>query len=204
MQVPIPHIIRTFINILVPPRPTERLVEQLHLSDLQAYNTDGSLSYRADAVKALVWELKYHAHPKALQLAGAILSEQLLAIVADEIGKPLLIPIPMHPKRRKERGHNQTELLCRAALPYLGDSFTYAPQALIRTEHKAPQQTLNKRERLGNMDHTMAVQDKALLAGRVCVVVDDVATTGATLAEAERALASAHPRKVILITLAHS
>ncbi|MDE1924831.1 MAG: ComF family protein [Patescibacteria group bacterium] len=215
------------------PRPTERVVRQLTIERLRALalrnlQGEGGLPYHAREARALVWELKYHASARAASLAGEFLSERLLGEAADSIGRPLLIPVPMHPARRRERGYNQTELLCEAALKalqgsgktviqnslgiaedFLHDSFAgaifdYAPDILERIKNTTPQQGLLKYKRLRNVKNSMRVKDPARVVGRVCVVVDDVSTTGATLLESARALRRAGASSVVGIALAHS
>lgn len=194
-----------FFDLILPPRATEALVRGLTLRELQDLLTPaGLLPYHDPRVTALVWEVKYHANKRAAALAGEMLCEPLLAVAAEELGRPLLVPIPMHAARRKERGHNQTELLCEAALRHVGNAFEYAPAALIRTAATPPQQGLERTKRLQNVRGSMRAGDHALVARRVCVVVDDVTTTGATLAEARRALLKAGAARVHLVALAQS
>lgn len=200
-----------FLDFIAPPRATEKMLRSLTFGDLQtlSYGSEtGALPYMEPQVKALVWELKYHGDKKAAELAGKFVAEQLLAIAADELGTPLLIPIPMHDKRRRERGHNQTELLCDSALRSLGEggrsSFEYDPTILKRTINTLPQQGLAKHIRLNNVKKSMRVEDPDRIAGRVCIVVDDVSTTGATLEEAKRALMQGGARMVHPVALAQS
>jgi competence protein ComFC len=210
------------------PRRTEVLVRALTVEDLYALATDSDepLPYHERAVRALVWELKYRGNPRAAALAGTVLSERLLAVAAEELGTPLLIPVPMHPERRAERGYNQTELLCEAALATLRRQapesprsgplgqvlltsgglpapFNYEQEALSRTRATPPQQGLPRYQRLNNLKGSMRA-DPARVRGRVCVVIDDVTTTGATFEEAKRALTEAGARAVHCIALARS
>ncbi|MDP4020730.1 MAG: hypothetical protein Q8P58_01665, partial [Candidatus Adlerbacteria bacterium] len=108
----------SLVDFLVPPRASERLVRGLTLEDLELWAdpTTGVLPYHDPRVTALVWEVKYRANKHALALAGQFLAEHVLGIAGEELGQPLLVPVPMHPARRRARGHNQTELLCEAAL----------------------------------------------------------------------------------------
>jgi ComF family protein len=190
-------------------RPTEKLVEALTLTDLENLaRYDGTLPYSEPQVRALVWEVKYYAEGHASKIAGEYLAQLLLAEASDIIGIPLLIPMPMHPKRRKERGHNQTEVLCDCALRSLsevgGGTFSYDPSVLTRTRHTKPQQGLERHNRLKNLKNAMAVSDASKVKGRVCIVVDDVSTTGASFAEAKRALKEAGASEVRCIALAQS
>ena len=114
------EMVRNLLDFMIPPRASERLVRSLTLSDLFSMTQDDSLPYHDPRVTALIWELKYYGSRQAAALCGEYLADQLLATAAEELGNPLLIPIPMHPERRRARGHNQTELLCEAVLTLLG------------------------------------------------------------------------------------
>lgn len=198
----------TLLNILIPPRLTERVVQDLSIDELMALKalspiTHGAvLPYHHEGVTALVWELKYHANHRAAALAGLCLQEELFAIAAEEVGKPILIPIPMHAKRKKTRGHNQTETLCKAALAEMRDAYEYMPSALVRTRHTIPQQGLKKEKRLTNVQYSMRAPEPEIIKNRVCVIVDDVSTTGATLHEAKRALLEVGAARVVCVSLA--
>jgi len=205
------------LDALAPPRRTESVVRTLSLPDLYSLalptrTHEGEeahsalLPYHDPQVASLVWEVKYYANKRAQKLAGMLLAEALLDIGAEEIGRVVLVPIPIHPKRRKERGHNQTELLCKAALREFSrkTSFQYEPDILVRVRHTAQQQGLPKHRRLKNVKNTMAVRAGADVKNRVCVVVDDVATTGATFAEARRALKASGASRIHCVALAGS
>lgn len=199
------------LELLAPPRKTERVVRELSrtlLAEL-AYKdgNDGVLPYQNPSVAALVWELKYFASPRAAQLASTVLADRVFAIASETIGTSLLIPIPMHRSRTHERGHNQCEVLCEATIQKLEASYgtyivEYAPHALMRTRLTPTQQGLPRSERLTNVKHSMK-SHPSHVAGRACIVVDDVSTTGATLEEAKRALLEAGARSVEIIFLAH-
>lgn len=197
------------INFILPPRASERAVESLTLDELLTLQTTEGLPYQDERVRVLVWELKYHANRRAAALCGELMAEELLGIAGEELGRPLLIPVPMHKTRRLERGHNQTELLCEAALRHLGGTdkfsvpFDYVPHALARIRQTPEQQKLSRERRLNNLKNSMRASPD-IVAGRVCVVVDDVKTTGATLAEAKRALLAAGAARVHTVALAQS
>jgi ComF family protein len=157
------------------------------------------LPYRNRAVKALIYELKYRQHSRALTLAADLLCDELLGAAEEHLGVPLLIPVPMHPDRRRVRGYNQTELLCEQIAAQL-PSVAYAPLMLERIRAGVPQQKLTRVRRLANMRGAMRAH--AQVRGRICIVVDDVSTTGATLLECRRALLQAKARAVCLLALA--
>ena len=202
----ISHFLSFLCDLLVPPRPTERTIASLTPDDVRNLRSldTGALPYHNEQVRALVWEVKYYANPHALSLCGPVLAEALMDVAAESLGKPLLLPIPMHPARRASRGHNQTELLAKAALPYIQDAVMYAPNILVRTRTTTAQQGLPEHKRRTNVARSMMVLTPEEVRGRTCIVLDDVMTTGATLKEAERALRASGASAVELIALAHS
>lgn len=198
-------LLHAALNVLIPPRRTERAIEHLSAEELLAISTlEGPLPYHDPTVTALIWELKYRGNTHASHVAGEFLSELLRAEISESLGKPLLIPMPMHPQRRRERGYNQAELLCESALQHIPHSFEYAPAVLERVRNTAPQQTLARHKRLINLKNAMRAKDPARVAGRICVVVDDVSTTGASFAESRRALLQAGAAEVRAVALARS
>lgn len=196
------------LDVVMPPRKTERLARSLTPETLhelaQGSASGGILPYHDPRVTALVWELKYRKNPHALSVAGEFLAEQALAAAEEWLGKAVLVPVPMHPSRRADRGYNQCELLCEAIMRHAGDSFGYAPRALERIRNTPAQQGLARYRRLKNIKGAMLARDEAAVAGRACIVIDDVRTTGATAAEAERALLEAGAESVLVLTLAQS
>lgn len=195
-------------DFIIPPR--RRAVSLISISpeELMRLRTpsehtyEAALPYHDARVTTLVWELKYYANKKAALIAADVIKEDLLAIAAEEIGKPLLIPIPMHDDRRRKRGHNQTEVLCEAVMEKLPHVYDYAPHALRRTRNTPTQQGLTKERREQNVYRAMEVRTPEEIRDRVCVVIDDVVTTGATLREAKRALLESGARKVVCVVLA--
>ena len=86
---------------------------------------------------------------------------------------------------------------------FFGESFSYAASRYKKNKkHTLPQQGLERHNRLKNLKNSMTVSDPAKVKGRVCIVVDDVTTTGASFAEAKRALREAGAAEVCCIALA--
>ena len=116
-------------------------------------------------------------------------------------GGDVLVPIPVHASRRRERGYDQAELITAAAgaalpLPWL--------PALERTRATTAQYHLDRRHRAANVEDAFGVRPGALRAirGRWVVLVDDVVTTGSTLCAAGEALLAAGALAVSAIAVA--
>ena len=147
--------------------------------------------------------LKYGGLPRiADDLAAAMLP---MRPATDEPPGGALIPIPLAVKRLRERGYNQSEMLARALardwrIPVLVD-------VLVRTRETPTQTALTPDTRLANVadafrmsnDQCSMINDHSTL-----IIVDDVFTTGATLAEAARALEQAGATRVMGVTFARA
>ena len=160
-----------------------------------------------DGARAAVHDFKYGRLPRiADDLAAAMLP---LRPRAD--GASVLIPIPLAPQRLRERGYNQSEVLARA----LARAWRIPVQvdALVRTRETPTQTALTPDTRLANVRAAFAVANVqcSMINGRslnidhsTLIIVDDVFTTGATLAEAARALEQSGATKVLGVTFARA
>jgi ComF family protein len=158
-----------------------------------------SLGPYEGTLRLLVHEMKFHARPRvAARLGEALLdTEDVRAALA---GAHVLVPVPLHPRRRRERGFNQSALLARALAGPTG--LKVAEDALARREDTPPQTGLSAAQRRANVAGAFVVRRRPAVSGRIVVLVDDVLTTGATARACARALASAGALEVRLVTAA--
>ena len=169
-----------------------------------------SAVWLADGAREAVHALKYAGLPRiAEDLADAMVG-LLPAPGSPSQSPPLLVPIPLAPKRLRERGYNQSEALARALSRRCSIPMA---DVLVRSRETATQTALTPATRLANVAGAFDVRRDACgvrrdLLGSAArhtphvtyVLVDDVFTTGATLAEAARALEQAGARTIYGIT----
>jgi ComF family protein len=116
-------------------------------------------------------------------------------------GGEVLVPVPVHPSRRRERGFDQAVDLATACGRHLGLPST---RALERRQRTTAQHALGRSERAANLGGAFGVgtEHVAAVRGRWVVLIDDVTTTGATLSECAAALHAAGARAVSGLTVA--
>jgi ComF family protein len=113
-----------------------------------------------------------------------------------------IIPVPLHPKRLRWRGFNQSVLLARQigrAYDIPMDCFT-----LYRTRDTPPQTQLPEEDRRKNMRRAFALSPQSSVEGKCLLLVDDVYTSGATVNECSRVLKRGGAREVLVLTLARA
>ncbi|MFP6899710.1 MAG: ComF family protein [Opitutales bacterium] len=114
----------------------------------------------------------------------------------------VLVPVPLHERRRRARGYNQSALIAKTLANFV-DGATYAP-LLMRTRFTPTQTDLPRDQRLRNVKNAFAPKPKAVIEDRQrYVLIDDVITTGATLEACSRALRKAGAGRVDVAALGH-
>ena len=129
-----------------------------------------------------IHQFKYRNVRVAAPLLGRLLADYLSA---NPMPGDTLIPVPLHPRKLRERGYNQAGLLARELGKITG--LPVAEKLLYRTRNTPPQaRTASRKQRLENTAGVFA--GRGDIAGRSFIVVDDVSTTGSTLAACAAAL----------------
>ena len=150
-------------------------------------------------VRGALHVLKYDGERRLAVPLGGLLAQRWHAAGA---GGDLLVPVPVHAERLRERGYDQAALLAEVAGGHLGLA---AVAALERRQPTAAQHGLGREERERNLRAAFAVDEPmdAVVTGRWPVLIDDVVTTGATLSACALALRRAGAVAVSALTVAH-
>ena len=133
---------------------------------------------------------------------AAPLGEMMVSYWQDvHLPADVIVPVPLHTRRLRERGYNQASLLARELGKGVG--LPVLENALNRVRDTAPQVDLNTEERKENVHGAFHCPDDRL-AGKRVLLVDDVYTTGATLEACSLALKQRGVRTVWALTLARA
>lgn len=143
-------------------------------------------------IAAAIHRAKYHPDPSVARALGALLRPLPVADGA------LIVPIPLHPRRFVARGFNQSVELARGAF----GAGRVCHGVLARARDTPTQTALHRDARRENVRGAFVVPTPARVQGRAVVLVDDVVTTGATLAEAMACVRAAGASTVMGVALA--
>jgi competence protein ComFC len=173
--------------------------------------------YREPAIKKSIWLLKYKGKSRLAKVFANVMYGRILEELADlkafkNFCDPILIPIPLAPKRKRERGFNQATLICDELIKLdknnsntdTDENFKLEKNILFKpkdTEHQARIEDRNKR--LKNIVGSFIVKNPEIVKNKNIILIDDVTTTGATLSEAKKILKQSGARKIIAFTIAH-
>jgi len=152
-------------------------------------------------VRDLIHRFKYD---RKVHLARplALLAQEMLAPFVAEAAAEFVMPVPLHRRRLRERGFNQAVLLGRPLAKTWG--IPLVVDNLKRVRWTEPQVTLTAAEREANVRGAFALADPSTVCNRRILLVDDVYTTGSTVAECSRVLRRAGAESVRVVTVARA
>ncbi len=117
-------------------------------------------------------------------------------------GLEIVVPVPLHSKKRKQRGFNQAEIIAREIAKLL--KIDYEKDALVKKKNTPPQTSLIAEERRQNIKGAFSLKKREKIEGKIVLLVDDVYTTGSTLRECSRVLIQGGAKEVRAISLAQA
>jgi ComF family protein len=168
---------------------------------LPPYSAARSFGYYTAELSGLIQGLKFQGRRNLVGLLAPLLA----CTFFDTWGREefdFLVPVPLHPKRRRERGYNQAELLARALSGRIAVSF--CSDAIERIRPTLPQVGLSESQRQENVSKAFRCRDSQRISKKSILLIDDVMTTGATAASAARCLLDGGALRVSLLTLARA
>lgn len=152
-------------------------------------------------LQGLLHQLKYKDCPEIGTLLGRKMGESILQ-TQRFLHADALVPLPLFPRKEKQRGYNQATLLCKGMEEVL--QLPVLDKAVERTMATETQTRKSRSERWSNMEGRFACSRPEQLRNKNIVLVDDVVTTGATLEACGQVILDAGAASLSIITLAYT
>lgn len=148
-------------------------------------------------VQRLLHRLKYSNEPEVGQYLGTMLGQKLMQ---KKIELDVLISVPMHPEKQKQRGYNQAEEIAIG----VGEitQIKLGTGILIKSKNTISQTKKSREERSKNVENLFEIMRPTEVLGQRIGLVDDVLTTGATLEACGNILLEAGAKEIVILTVA--
>lgn len=168
-------------------------------SDVHQFNQARASFRYEEGVAQLIWRLKYSSETTLAPILGEWMNDTL-----NQTGWEfdVIVPVPLHPKRQRQRGYNQAGLLADEVGKW--QATKVLRNGLVRNKSTQTQITLNRKQRLKNLSDVFTVVDQHLVSGKSILLIDDVYTTGATADQCSKVLYEAGAENVDVLTVAHT
>jgi competence protein ComFC len=153
------------------------------------------------AIKSLIHAFKYDFKDYLARPLARLMSDFIREYGLPVDSLDLVVPIPLHQARLREREFNQAELLAKEIAQLY--NLAICPDNLIRKRYTRSQAELESPDRLENVKGSFAVKDPEIFKNKKILLVDDVMTTGATSSEAALTLKNSGAKKVLVLALAN-
>lgn len=156
---------------------------------------------KGSAYQALIHDLKYRGNIRAGMYLGRLLGQELLHSPLMECD--LLIPVPLHRRRFRERGYNQSEIIARGISEVTG--IPLASNLIRRAKYQHSQTSLNRQERFVNMSSAFSPRTRVKInPGKKILIIDDIITTGATLEACSQVLSDHYKCQINIATVSYA
>jgi ComF family protein len=151
------------------------------------------------ACRRIVHTLKYRGMPSIGFIMGKLMAQKTLSRVSLS-GNAVLVPVPLHPDRLRERGYNQSERLAQGFASFSGhEIFTDIIKRIRKTE---TQTALDHEQRAQNVQNAFIFSGDISLSNREVILIDDVMTTGSTISACAEALRKGGAERITVSVLA--
>lgn len=150
-------------------------------------------------IRNLIIDYKFNDKPYLNELFAKIILKN--EKICRKIKKyDIIIPVPIHKKRKNERGYNQSELIAKKLAKNL--NVELVTDSLIKQKNTLPQSTLSKKQREENVKTVYKIQNKQKIENKKIILLDDIYTTGATAEECSKILKQNGAKEILVLTIA--
>lgn len=161
-----------------------------------------SVSVYDGVLRKAIHRFKFKKRKRLADALGILAVKYLSRTQALDMNEiDVIIPVPLHPKRLRQRGFNQAELIAKVISRYY--EITVLP-ALERVKNTRAQFDLSREERFNNIIGAFKVSNPAGVYNKRVLLLDDIYTTGATITECAKALKIAGARRVEILALSRA
>lgn len=136
-----------------------------------------------EAVRNAIREFKYKGMFRYGEFLGKIMADYAVNNIDAKFD--YVTAVPLHPKRYRGRGYNQSEILAKAVARALGVEYK---NLLVRCVNTKPQNSLDRKERLKNIKGAFSIKENVSVENKNILIIDDIFTTGSTVNECSKTL----------------
>lgn len=156
--------------------------DEIYLHFIQSYNYEAFYAYlkyyKKGITQKLLYQIKYNRMPDLGDKIGFMMGYAMKTKNRD-LRIDLILPVPLHPKKKKKRGYNQSDYFARGIARAL--STEWSDSEIKRIRNNDTQTNKSRQERIENVSRIFKVIHPQHLQNKHILLVDDVITTGATL-----------------------
>lgn len=191
------HIPRTFFHF----HPIDNIMAQMFWGQMPVERAAAMFLFQPQSVSSkIIYDMKYHNNQDLGVVMGRMMAREALPSGFFE-GIDMIVPVPLASDRMRQRGYNQSEMLARGISDVSG--IEMSTQIVARKEFRQSQTHLSRQERMENVDGQFVLTANSEdLAGKHILIVDDVATTGATIITCATAMKEIQGIRFSVMTLA--
>ncbi|MEQ8360668.1 MAG: phosphoribosyltransferase family protein [Cytophagales bacterium] len=150
------------------------------------------------SIKKILMEIKYKGNKELAEFLGKCMGECFLENNSGTFDA--IIPVPLHPKKEKLRGFNQSEIIAKGFSESIGVNLD--TQSVIRVKNTKTQTKMDRKERWENVKTIFSVVDQDQIKDKKIVLLDDVVTTGSTLESLAETVLKAGASEINFVVLA--
>lgn len=155
---------------------------------------------KSSAIRPLIHALKYRSRQDVGEYLGSLFGAQLASNNSIFKNIELIVPVPLHWKKQKQRGYNQCDSFAQGLSSAM--NIPWVSNSLKRNFENISQTKKKRYDRFGNVDEIFSVTDESILTGKHILLVDDVVTTGATSETCMQTLLAVPGVKVSFVAIA--